>query len=42
MLERVRLSYRRQAQRAGWAPIDGERPIDEVAADVARCIDSLR
>ncbi len=35
MLERVRASYRRQAAQAGWAPIDGERPIEAVAADVA-------
>jgi thymidylate kinase len=36
MLERVRVSYRRQAARPGWITIDGERPIDEVAADVMR------
>jgi dTMP kinase len=36
MLERVRVSYRRQAAAPGWVSIDGERPIDEVAADVTR------
>ena len=36
MLERVRISYRRQAAGSGWVAIDGERPIDEVAADVTR------
>ena len=36
MLERVRVSYRRQAARPGWVAIDGERPIDEVAADVTQ------
>jgi dTMP kinase len=35
MLERVRASYRRQAQGPGWAAIDGERTIAAVAADVA-------
>jgi dTMP kinase len=40
MLERVRVSYRRQAQRPGWVTIDGERPIEIVAADVATCVDS--
>ena len=36
MLERVRVSYRRQAARPGWVAIDGERAIDDVAADVIR------
>jgi dTMP kinase len=36
MLERVRVSYRRQAARPGWVAIDGERAIAEVAADVTR------
>jgi dTMP kinase len=35
MLARVRASYRRQAQQRGWVAIDGERPIEAVAADVA-------
>ncbi len=38
MLELVRLSYRRQAAAPGWAAIDGERPIDVVAADVATAV----
>jgi dTMP kinase len=38
MLERVRVSYRRQAARAGWVAIDGERPVDAVAADVASAV----
>jgi len=36
MLERVRVSYRRQAAGPGWVAIDGERAVDEVAADVTR------
>jgi dTMP kinase len=36
MLGRVRVSYRRQAAGPGWVAIDGERAIDEVAADVTR------
>jgi dTMP kinase len=36
MLERVRVSYRRQAAGPGWVAIDGERAIDAVAADVTR------
>jgi dTMP kinase len=35
LLERVRVSYRRQASRPGWVAIDGERAIEAVAADVA-------
>jgi dTMP kinase len=38
MLERVRVSYRRQAARPGWVAIDGERPIDAVAADVVTAV----
>jgi len=38
MLERVRRSYRRQAAGPGWQFIDGERPIAEVAADVASVV----
>jgi dTMP kinase len=41
MLERVRVSYRRQAARAGWAAIDGERPVDAVAADVASAVSTV-
>jgi dTMP kinase len=38
MLERVRVSYRRQATSPGWVAIDGERPIHLVAADVATAV----
>lgn len=38
MLERVRASYRRQAAQPGWLAIDGERPIDVVAADVLQAL----
>jgi len=38
LLGRVRSSYLRLAASAGWARIDGERPIDDVAADVNRVI----
>ena len=38
MLERVRVSYRRQSARLGWVAIDGERSIEEVAADVASAV----
>ena len=31
---RVRDSYRRQAAEQGWVVLDGERPKDEIAADV--------
>ncbi len=41
MLERVRVSYRRQAAQPGWAAIDGERPIEAVAADVAMAAASV-
>ncbi|MBP1633822.1 MAG: tmk [Acidobacteria bacterium] len=41
MLARVRESYRRQARATGWAAIDGERAVDEVAADVATAVDWL-
>jgi len=36
MLDRVRVSYRRQAAQPGWVAIDGERPIEAVAEDVLR------
>jgi dTMP kinase len=35
LLARVRESYLRQSSAAGWRRIDGERPVPEVAADVA-------
>jgi dTMP kinase len=38
LLERVRDSYRRQAAGPGWHAIDGERPIPDVAADVASAV----
>lgn len=38
LLGRVRSNYLRLAQTADWARIDGERSIDEVAADVERVI----
>jgi dTMP kinase len=38
MLARVRGSYRKQAAQPGWVAIDGERPIDAVAADVATAV----
>jgi thymidylate kinase len=41
LLERVRLSYQRQARSRHWVAIDGERAIDAVAADVARCVEPL-
>ena len=34
LLARVRESYRRQAQASGWLRLDGERPRDDVVADV--------
>jgi dTMP kinase len=34
LLSRVRESYRRQAEAAGWLRLDGERPKEAVAADV--------
>jgi dTMP kinase len=38
MLSRVRQSYRRQAEQAGWLLLDGERPADVVSADVISAI----
>ena len=38
MLERVRVSYRRQAAAPDWVAIDGERAKDSVAADVADAV----
>lgn len=35
LLTRVRESYRRQAQQAGWHLIDADRPKDVIAADIA-------
>ena len=41
LLGRVRESYRRQAEAGGWLVLDGERPKDDVAADVQRAVFSL-
>ncbi len=41
MLERVRVSYRRQAAGPGWVAIDGERAVGEVAADVTRAASTV-
>lgn len=38
LLERVRASYRQQAQQPGWALIDGSRPIDDVAEAVVSAV----
>jgi dTMP kinase len=38
MLGRVRESYQRQARQQGWVVLDGARPVEEVAADVARLV----
>jgi dTMP kinase len=38
LLSRVRESYQRQAQSAGWLRLDGERPRDVVSADVVTAI----
>lgn len=38
--ERVRESYQRQAAAPGWVRIDGERPKDDVAADVFNAVAS--
>ena len=41
LLSRVRESYRRQAQGAGWLRLDGERSKDAVAADVITAVRRL-
>lgn len=38
LLTRVRESYRRQAAGAGWSLIDGDRPKDEVTAEIERVV----
>ena len=38
LLERVRASYQRQAQQAGWVLIDGEQSRDAIAAAVANAV----
>jgi dTMP kinase len=41
LLSRVRDSYRRQAQSTDWVRVDGERPKDDVAADVLNAVSAL-
>ena len=41
LLSRVRESYRRQAEAAGWLRLDGERPKDAVAVDVLAAVTRL-
>jgi thymidylate kinase len=36
LLTRVRESYRRQATASDWVRIDGERPKEAIAAEIAR------
>ena len=36
--ERVRDSYRQQAEQSGWAQVDGEQPVDAVAAAIAAAV----
>ena len=40
LLSRVRDSYRRQADREGWVRLDGERPRDDVSADVISAVET--
>lgn len=41
LLSRVRASYRRLAEGAGWLRLDGERPKDAVAADIVAAVSAL-
>jgi len=41
LLSRVRESYRRQASEDGWLTLNGERPRDEVSADVVNAVGTL-
>ena len=41
LLSRVRESYQQQAAQEGWLTLNGERPREEVSADVVRAIESL-
>lgn len=41
LLSRVRESYRRQGQQAGWLVLNGERPRQEVSADVLTAVAPL-
>jgi dTMP kinase len=38
LLSRVRDSYRRQSEQSGWIRLNGERPKDEVSADVLSAV----
>ena len=38
LLSRVRDSYRRQSEQAGWLRLNGERPKGEVSADVVNAV----
>ena len=38
--ERVRDSYRQQAEQSGWVQVDGEQPVDAVAAAIAAAVDA--
>lgn len=40
LLSRVRDSYRRQAAQPGWLALDGDRPRDQVSADVLSALSS--
>ena len=40
LLSRVRESYQQQAVQEGWLTLNGERPREEVSADVVRAIES--
>ena len=41
LLSRVRESYRRQAAEEGWLTLNGERPRDDVSADVLNAVEKL-
>jgi dTMP kinase len=41
LLTRVRESYRRQAEQPHWVRIDGERPKDEISAEIVRVVAEL-
>ena len=41
LLSRVRESYRRQAAQEGWLTLNGERPRDDVSADVLNAVERL-
>ena len=41
LLSRVRESYRRHAAEEGWLTLNGERPRDDVSADVVSAVEKL-